>query len=72
MHDKTHEDSHNHPAHDASSLDEGGRTPNEFELLERALRELLIEKGVFSAEDVRRAMDAADSRTPADGARVVE
>ena len=47
------------------------RNPDEFDLLERALRELLIEKGIFSAEEVRKAIDKQDSRTPADGARVV-
>jgi nitrile hydratase alpha subunit len=37
----------------------------------RALEELLVEKGVVSREDVRRAIDWLVSRTPADGARLV-
>ena len=37
----------------------------------RALEELLIEKGVVSREDVRRAIDWLVSRSPADGARLV-
>jgi nitrile hydratase len=39
--------------------------------MEIALRELLIEKGIISADDVRRAIEAMDARTPAQGARVV-
>ena len=39
--------------------------------MEIALRELLIEKGVFTADDVRRQVEDMDSRTPAQGARVV-
>lgn len=52
-------------------LGEETRSPDEFDLLERALRELLIEKGIFSAEEVRKAIDQQDSRTPADGAKVI-
>jgi Nitrile hydratase, alpha chain len=37
----------------------------------RALQELLIEKRVVSAEDVRAQIDWLVSRTPADGARLV-
>ena len=41
------------------------------ELLEAAIRELLIEKGVLTAEDVARQIDNMDSRNPALGARVI-
>jgi nitrile hydratase len=37
----------------------------------RALERLLVEKGVVSREDVRRAIDWLVSRSPADGARLV-
>ena len=37
----------------------------------RAFEELLVEKGVVSREDVRRAIDWLVSRSPADGARLV-
>jgi nitrile hydratase alpha subunit len=37
----------------------------------RALEELLVEKGVVSRQDVRRAIDWLVSRSPADGARLV-
>jgi len=38
--------------------------------MEIGLRELLIAKGVFTAEDVRVAVEAMDSRTPENGARL--
>lgn len=37
----------------------------------RALQELLIEKGVLRAEEIRAGIDWLVSRTPADGARLV-
>jgi nitrile hydratase subunit alpha len=39
--------------------------------LEIAVRELLIEKGIFTAEDVRAGIEEMDGRTPENGARVV-
>jgi nitrile hydratase len=36
-----------------------------------ALRELLIEKGVFTADEERRAIEAMEARSPAMGARMV-
>ena len=41
------------------------------ERLAVALRELLIEKGLVSADDIRRQIELIDSRSPAVGARVV-
>ncbi len=45
--------------------------PTHAQIMEIALRELLIEKGVFSAADVRREVEAMEARTPATGARLV-
>jgi nitrile hydratase len=42
-----------------------------YERLEVALRELLIEKGLLTADDLRRQVELIDSRSPALGARVV-
>jgi nitrile hydratase len=39
--------------------------------MEIALRELLIAKSVFTADDVRAAVEAMDSRTPENGAQLV-
>lgn len=43
----------------------------EYVLLERAVRELLIAKGVFPADAVQRQIDLTDSRNEAAGARLV-
>ena len=45
--------------------------PSALAPLEQALRELLIEKGVVSADDVRAAIEDMEGRSPADGARFV-
>lgn len=42
-----------------------------YQAMEIALRELLIEKGIITADEVRRAIETMDARTPAQGARVV-
>jgi nitrile hydratase len=42
-----------------------------YERLALALRELLIEKGLVTADEIRRQIELIDSRTPALGARVV-
>jgi nitrile hydratase len=55
----------------AHSPIENGEGPGYFEVLEIAIRELLIEKGLISADDHRRQIEILDSRTPALGARVV-
>ena len=42
-----------------------------YRAMEIALRELLIDKGVFTADDIRRQVEDMDNRNPAQGARVV-
>ncbi len=42
-----------------------------YQIKEIAVRELLIEKSVFAADDVRREVEKMDQRTPAKGAAVV-
>jgi thiocyanate hydrolase gamma subunit len=44
---------------------------SEFEVLELAVRELVIEKGLFSAEDHRRFLEWAESRGPHGGSKLV-
>ena len=60
---------HNHDDH--APADDDGNTVTEFEILERALRELLIEKGVITAAEVNAKIDDIDSRNPALGAAIV-
>ncbi|MEV0130401.1 thiocyanate hydrolase subunit gamma [Dactylosporangium sp. NPDC050688] len=50
---------------------EGPTEVSEFEVLERAVRELAIEHGLFSAEDHRRFTEWAEARTPAKGSQLV-
>lgn len=64
-HDHVHAGDH---AHDEIVTHEPSR---EFLLMERAIRELLIAKGVFPADDVRRQIDLTDSRSEATGAKLV-
>ncbi len=42
-----------------------------YQAMEGAVRALLIEKGIISADEVRAAIEAMDARGPAQGAKVV-
>ncbi|UCH76263.1 MAG: nitrile hydratase subunit alpha [Rhodospirillales bacterium] len=42
-----------------------------YQILELAVAELLIEKGIFTGDDMRRVLENIDSRSPADGAKVI-
>ena len=42
-----------------------------YQMMEIAVRELLIEKGIVEADEVRAAVEAMDARSPAQGAKVV-
>lgn len=68
-HDHDHHHDHDHPPHPYQA--DHDETPSRYRVMEVAVRELLIEKGIISAEDVRRAIEAMDARTPAQGARVI-
>ena len=57
--------------HDTHSPLEESEEISEFEILELTVRELAIEKGVFSAEDHRRFSEWAESRGPHHGSRMV-
>ena len=66
VHDHAHGPGHRHPPqadHDDSLT--------YYRKLEMAVRELLIAKGVFSADDVRKVVEDIESRSPEGGARVV-
>jgi nitrile hydratase len=59
---------HDHPH---ATLPDAEAELTEFQRMEMAVRELLIAKGVISADDLRRTVELIDSQTPALGARVV-
>ena len=60
-------DDHAHPPqkdHDADEM-------SAYEMLEEAVRTLLMEKGVLSKEEIAAQVDLMDSRSPALGAKVI-
>jgi len=63
-----HDDAHNHP-HAPVAKDE--EIHGYYQLLGLALKELLIEKGILSASEIREAIEGRDAITPALGAKVV-
>jgi nitrile hydratase len=72
-HDHDHDHDHGHP-HDVTQHDPEAAERNKLPPLGRrvyAIRDLLIEKGVFTMEDVQAQIDYMDARTPANGARLV-
>ncbi len=73
-HDHSHPHQHDHDhdhEHDHAPITSEDHADRYEVLLETAIRELLDEKGILSAEDIHRQIDAQDSRTPALGAQVV-
>jgi nitrile hydratase alpha subunit len=66
-HHHDHHHGHNHP-HDPIEVAEGA---GEYEIMVHAIKELLIEKGVITGEDIRKTLEFMDTRTPALGAKVV-
>lgn len=65
-HDHDH-DGHDH-AHDEITIAD---RPGYYEMMETAFRELLVERQMFGADEIRRQIEVLDSRTPALGAKVV-
>ena len=57
--------------HDHTPITEGEAPATYHQLLGTALRELLIEKGVFTAAEVRDTVERMDARSPAQGAAMV-
>ena len=62
-------ETHNH-SHGPAAKDHDDRLTY-YRAMEIALRELLIAKAIFTANEVRSAVEAMDSRTPENGARLV-
>ena len=64
-----HEHGHDHGQSHAE-VSQSGR-PSYYDIMETAVRELLIERRLFGADEIRRQIEVLDSRTPALGAKVV-
>ncbi|MBW4547047.1 MAG: nitrile hydratase subunit alpha [Symplocastrum torsivum CPER-KK1] len=60
---------HNHSNHEVRPDDDAPLTY--YQKLEIAVRELLIEKGLITADEVRRTVEVMDARSPALGAKIV-
>src|SRR5437773_5428105 len=56
--------------HDQAEIGQTGR-PGYYEIMETAVRELLIERQLIGRDEIRRQIEVLDSRTPALGAKVV-
>ena len=67
-HDNDHDHDHDHP-HAPPQPDD--KVHSYHQILSIALKELLIEKGVITAAEVRQFIEKRDSITPANGAKVV-
>ncbi|MBI4183541.1 MAG: nitrile hydratase subunit alpha [Proteobacteria bacterium] len=61
---------HGHP-HPHGPFQPDDPAPADHELLEMAVRELLVEKGVIAADEVSRTIEEWEQKTPVDGARIV-
>jgi nitrile hydratase alpha subunit len=56
--------------HSHAEISESGR-PDYYEIMETAIRELLVERKLIGPDEIRRQIEVLDSRTPALGAKVV-
>lgn len=66
MTEQAHSD-HGHPHEEISA----GEVPGYYEIMETAVRELLIERKLFGSSEIRRQIEVLDSRTPALGGKVI-
>jgi nitrile hydratase subunit alpha len=68
---------HHHEPHDEATPHSHPQRPDQddtityFRAMEIAVRELLIDKGILTADEIRREVEDMDKRGPALGARVV-
>jgi nitrile hydratase len=67
---KGHDHGHAHP-HAPPQKDHDAGPAGAYEVLEEAIRELLIDKGVLTPQEIAAAVDLMDSRSPSLGAKVV-
>ena len=62
-------DDHDHD-HPHAEVGQSGR-PGYYDIMETAMRELLIDRQLFGADEIRRQIEVLDSRTPALGGKVI-
>ena len=66
-----HDHDHDHGDPHAPRIDHDAGPASPYEVLERAMRELLIDKGVLSHQEIAAQIDLMDSRSPSLGAKVI-
>jgi nitrile hydratase alpha subunit len=59
------------PDHEHTLVEAGSEMPGYYEIMETAVRELLVEKKLISADEIRRMLEVMDTRNPALGAKLV-
>src|SRR5262249_62268028 len=67
-HDHDDHDHHDHGDPHAPRKDHDAGPASAYEMLEEAVRTLLIEKGVLTPQEIAASVDLMDSRSPALGA----
>lgn len=70
-HDPHDDHDHDHGDPHAPRIDHDAGPASPYEVLERAMRELLIDKGVLSHQEIAAQIDLMDSRSPSLGAKVI-
>lgn len=68
-HDHEHDHGHDHDHAPINEHDDG--PPGEYEIMSRAIQELLEEKGQITSDQVRRLIEAFDEDYPYRGAKVI-
>ena len=63
-HDHTH-------AHDGHAPIQDGEELTDYEKRTWAIQALLVEKGIITADEIRRQIETVEAQTPADGAKVI-
>lgn len=71
MSEHTHDHGHDHGHPHPNQPDIDSEPMGYYQIMGSALGELLIEKGVITADELRAAIETVDSRTPEGGAKVV-
>ncbi|MEZ5855635.1 MAG: nitrile hydratase subunit alpha [Hyphomicrobiaceae bacterium] len=66
-----HHDGHDHTHPHAPQKDHDAAPMTAYEVLEEAVRSLMVEKGVLTNEEIAQQVDLMDSRSPSLGAQVV-
>jgi nitrile hydratase len=67
----SHDDHDHDHDHDHAPIEEAHEPHGRFQILEQAIRALLIEKGVLTAEQIARQIENQEGRSPELGARIV-